>query len=66
MEIILVIFTLCGDPVYVVGESEHGPIVGTLSNAPQRAVEQLYDIIHTKGALVLERPLESLTGTVCV
>jgi len=66
MKAMLIVFTLCGNPVYVVGNSERGPTVGSLSNAPQRAIEELYAITHTEGALILKRPLEDLTGLVCV
>ena len=65
MKIMLVIFTMCGNPVYVVGQDAQGPLVGDPSVAPQEAVEALYKLVNTKGALVLERRLEDLTGVRC-
>lgn len=65
MNVFLVIFTLCGQPVYVTGQSQQGPIVGSLAGAPREAVEQIGVISLTPGALILERRLEALTGTRC-
>lgn len=65
-EPLIVIFTECGKPLYVVAKGTQEVFVGMLSAAPQEALETLSLLLHTEGALILKQSLESLSGLVCV
>lgn len=65
MKAMLVIFMLCGNPYYIVGGDEQGPLVGPLSQAPQEAVESIKALANTPTTIIIKRRLEDLVGGQC-
>lgn len=67
MKTLLVIFTLCGQPVYIVGGDMNGQIAGPLNTIPpQSAVDRIKRILLNPDVKLHERSLEDITGLVCV
>ena len=65
MRELLLIFTLCGTPQYIVVQDAKGYIAGSPSQAPQEALERIKRIIDKKRSVIDSIPLEELTGLRC-
>jgi len=62
---LLVIFTLCGNPIYVVGHDEASVVVGDLRIAPEGVNEVIIRMMDSEGATLREQRLEDLLGLRC-
>ena len=65
MKALLVIFMLCGQPFYIVGGDEKGPLIGPLSSAPQEAIERINTLALDPTTLIYKRNVKDLVGGRC-
>lgn len=65
MKALLVVFMLCGQPYYIVGGDEQGPLVGPLSAAPQEAVDKINALALNPTTIIIKRSLEDISGGRC-
>ena len=62
MGALLVVFTLCGEPVFMVAHDERTVVAEYHHRLPQKVLDRLYDLALTEGSIISERSLEELTG----
>jgi len=65
MKELLLVFTLCGTPHYIVMQDSLGYAAGSPSEAPQIISERLRAIVDKDGSIIGSIPLEGLTGLRC-
>ena len=62
----IVVLTQCGEPLFVMALNNVDIFVGYLTAAPQDALAGLARMLGTEGALIIEEPIEALSGLTCV
>ena len=62
MSIFLVIFTFCGSPVYVVGSTPSGVLIGAPENAPKEALQVMNGMMRDASKNVYRRDIEDIIG----
>ena len=66
MKALLIVFTLCGSPHYLIMQDGLGYASGSPSQAPQEAVERMRAIVNSKDSIISKIPVEDLSGLLCV
>lgn len=60
-----ILFTLCGNPEYIVAYDNDGPMVGYAQTTPTEMHERLVDITISNGAVLITKSLDQLVGVRC-